>query len=702
MAANDVTPRMRQLLLVLLNQDRPMPVKKLSEQVNISKRTVQRELEYLPRMLKRYSLDFRSKTGTGIWLEGSRENKDRLRKELEAEDVFDVSDRSERQKRLILEILKDKRLKKLYYYSDLFGVSEATVSSDLEHVADWFLKYRLEIRRKPGLGIMIEGSEKDFRNALRTFIDENIDSDIIREMYEDRNQSVLEAVGNISERNIYRILDGDIVKHVTACILRIRDKRILNMTQESYLGLVIHVSIAVNRIMKQEFIEEDPVLPGPLEGDPDYALAERIALSLEEEFGITIPAVERTYICLHIKGSKMQQMEIDEKSKLEIEESRELWDAVNEMIDCYDSELSYLLKQDEEFVVQGLIAHLKPTLVRLANGMKIQNPLLDQIKQDYSAIFKRCGKVAEVIERRYGYPVPEPEIGFLAIHFGAAEVRLEGRKESRRKVSLGIVCASGIGISRLMSSKIARTFADRVELTAYGAADLSPYVLSRNDFLVSTIALKEDADVLYVSPLLPEEDMERLARKVCQYEYLPPKAGKEVFTDRLDLVNRMAVQMKGIIRELGYHKVDNEISFEELLIAVSEELTPYADHRMTIQEDLKQRERLGSQIFPDMGIALFHARTDGVGKPVVSVCQTKDGGSFVDPYFKGICAVLIMLAPKDAQVRENSEIMGSLSEKLVEEDSFLEAVWHGGKEEIRDQVSKALNQYFNQVLDKMM
>ena len=75
--------------------------------------------------------------------------------------------------------------------------------------------------------------------------------------------------------------------------------------------------------------------------------------------------------------------------------------------------------------------------------------------------------MAEVIERRYGYHVPEPEIGFLAIHFGAAEVRLESRKEYRRKVDVGIVCASGIGISRLMSSKISRAFADRVQLSLW-------------------------------------------------------------------------------------------------------------------------------------------------------------------------------------------------------------------------------------------
>lgn len=701
MAAADFTPRMQQIVLLLLKQEGPISIKDLAEQVRISKRTVQRELEFIPKVLKQYELTFCSKTGTGIWVEGSPDQKEFLSAELRAGEILDSSDRTQRQKRLTLEILKDKTLKKLYYYSDLFGVSEATVSSDLEAIEGWFRKYRLEIQRRPGYGVFIEGSEKDFRRALRVFIDENLNTEIIREMYEDRSRTALDIIRDKGEHNIYRILDDDIVNRVTACILRIRDKRILNLTQDSYLGLVIHVAIAVNRIRKQEIIEENAAMTDSLRGDADFGLAQIITASLEQEFQIPIPEIECAYICLHIKGSKIQQMDIDEKSRSEIEESRELWDVVNEMIDCYDSETAYLLKQDEEFVIRGLVAHLKPTLVRLANGMKIQNPLLDQIKTDYQAIYERCRAVAGVIERRYGYELPDTEIGFLAIHFGAAQVRLESRKGNRRKVAVGIVCASGIGISRLMSSKIARDFMDRVELSAYGMADLTPFILNKTDFFVSTMPLKEDADILYASPLLPHEDMERIGGKVRQYEYLPVKIKKQEFTVQLDQVNFVAMQVKHVIQSLEYQRVDNSISFGELLIAVSEELSPFADRRVMIQEDLMRRERLGSQIFPDLGFALLHARTAGVGRPVFLVCQTKDGEAFTDPYFQGSCAVLVMLVPDDGDVAVNSEILGVLSERLIEEEEFLEAVKYHGPEMIRELVSRYLNQYFRQFLEKI-
>lgn len=701
----ELSPRLQDIVRVLLCAQSPMPVKALAEQIGVSKRTVQRELEYLDRPLKQFGLKFCSKTGSGVWLEGEEGDRARLLYEISQSDSLDITNRTERRKRLILEILRDKDLKKLYYYSDMFGVSEATVSSDLESAEDWLSQFALTIVRKPGYGVSIEGQEKDFRKALRAFIDENMDTQIVRELYEDRNEALMRMVSDKHEKNIYRVLDEEILKRVVKAVLSMQDKRIRNLTENSYTGLIIHVTIAVNRMLKQEIIEENEMPARFAEEDEEFQLARRIREALEQEFSLSIPDEETAYICLHIKGSKVQQVEVDAAAKRLMNEPRKLLDTVNEMIDAYDSDVAFALKQDEEFVVQGLIAHLQPTLVRLANGMKIQNPLLDHIKQEYGDIYSRCVEVAKVIERRYGYKVPDAETGFLAIHFGAAMVRLEGRKESKRKVRIGIVCASGIGISRLMLSKLTRTFVNRVEVRAYGKYELTPYVLERTDILVSTIPLADvEADVVMVSPLLSERDMDAIEQKVRRYERMPAveqKEEEEEFTKQLEQVNFIAMQIKGIIKDLELWKVDNQISFDELLMAIGEGASPYHDRQVKIQEDLYAREQMGTQVYPEFGFALFHTRTEGVVKPVFSVYLTKDLGLYKDPYFREIGAVIVMLLPKDSHVAENSQILGHLSEQLIEEPDFLDTIMEGDKEQIRGQVSRYLKLFFNQYLDKV-
>ncbi len=374
---------------------------------------------------------------------------------------------------------------------------------------------------------------------------------------------------------------------------------------------------------------------------------------------------------------------------------------IDAMIDVFDSDMAYELKKDEEFI-RGLSAHLEPTMIRLKNDMKIRNPMLDQIRQDYPLIFEKCRGAARVIEEETGCPVPEEEIGFLAIHFGAGAVRLENQREYKRKVNIGVVCASGIGISRLMSSKLDRRFRGLIELETYAKADLTQFAVEKTDFFVSSIhGLQEDADILYVSPLLPESDMKQIEERIAWYGKTPGKRQEDAFTGQLDRVHYLAVQIKSVIKNMGYLKVDRTITFDELLMAVSEQLSPYNDRRAMIQEDIRRREKIGSQIFPEFGFALLHARTAGVIKPVFLVCQTRDRQPFSDPCLQGIRAVIAMMIPEEEHVTENSEIMGSLSSSLIEEPDFLNAIFYGEKEEIRELLSQILKRFFNQYLGRL-
>lgn len=692
----EMTSRMKQLLLVLLKEQKPISVKYLAEQTGISKRTVQRELEYIEASLKGYELRFLSKTGVGVWLEGDEEEKRRLSSDISNRDMYDAGNCEERRKRLILEILKEKGLRKLFYYSSQFGVSEATISTDLEAVEKWLNRYGLHVNRKPGSGIAIDGSEECYRKAIRAFIHENIDTEVLRQSFEQEHDPTYYE--SVKKSNIGRVLNDEIMQRVTDCITGVDHARMLTLTENSYAGLVIHISIAINRILKNEVIEANQSWQEFLPEDEDYQLAEVIVAELEEEFEIDIPKAEVSYICLHIKGAKHEKIRWNGKGGPELG-GREIQQLVNAMIDAYDPEQAYFLKQDEEFV-QGLLAHLQPTLVRLMHGMQIQNPVLDDIKNNYPVIYEKCQRVAAVLEERVGACVPEEETGFLAVHFGAAMVRLEGKREQIRKVHVGVVCSSGIGISRLMCSKLEKVFKDRMELTAYGKNDITPYIAGKTDFFVSSIPMeRQPVPVIYVNPLLNEENMEEIRRMIYQYERIPKKQKEaDEFSVQLEQINLIAAQINTVIKYMDLFKVDPAITFEELLIAIGEKSSPYSDRQEMIREDLFRREQISTQIFAELGFALLHTRTQGVIRPSFSICMTKDLGAFLDPYFKGITKVFIMLAPIDDHLQVNNDILGYISGMLIEEYEFIDTVARGDKEKIRDRLSRHLKKYFNQYL----
>ena len=183
---------------------------------------------------------------------------------------------------------------------------------------------------------------------------------------------------------------------------------------------------------------------------------------------------------------------------------------------------------------------------------------------------------------------------------------------------------------------------------------------------------------------------------------MPSKQQRETgFTAELEQINILAMQIKTILRYMEVFRVSNDISFEELIVAISEKMSPYRDRQVMIQEDLEKREKLGSQIFAEFGFALLHTRTKGVVRPTFSVCLAKEQEAFYDPYFKGISLVLIMLIPVDANIQVNSEIFGSISSALIEDYQFLDIMGKGDQQKIRELLSKHLKKFFNQYLSKI-
>ena len=188
-----------------------------------------------------------------------------------------------------------------------------------------------------------------------------------------------------------------------------------------------------------------------------------------------------------------------------------------------------------------------------------------------------------------------------------------------------------------MLTKLKHYLKERAELATFSQDGLSKKTIESMDFFISSIELNNvEADIIRVNPILMETD----------------------FSKQLEQVNFIVPQIKTIIKDFTYMKVNNEITFDELLVAITEKLQIDYKKAILIQENIKKREKLASQIIPEYDIALLHTRTKGVIKPSFSICMTKDFGGFLDPYFSEIHVVIIMLMPEDEHEKENREILG--------------------------------------------
>lgn len=696
----EFTPRIRQILTILLDAGEPVPEQKIADAAGVSKRTIQREIDYLGSELSHYHLELKKKKNAGVFVAGESVELQKLRDDLSKSKESGIADKTLRRKYLTAELLRERTPKKLFYFSEKFGVSEATISKDLDAVQEWLLENGVQMIRKPGYGIVLEHSEKDYRKAIQRFVNENVGNEDIRALVSSHKEAA-NILGSFHNGNIYELLNSEVLGRVSRVFQELDEPRLKQMTDESYIGLLLHITIAVDRILKGEVITgEDGKLP-EYEKDEDYALARSIIRRLEAEFSLKIPQNETGYILLHIRGSKVNYSGQTRLTyKIGVEETLNL---IDRMLNAYDSTLACELTCDEEFI-HGLMMHLEPAMVRLKNDMSIYNPLLDEIKKEYPDVFEKCKKAAAVITENTGLQVPETEIGFLAMHFGAAEERIGERRIITRTVEIGVVCASGFGVARLMMTKLKGSLSRNVHIRTYGKDEITPYVISRTDFFVTSFTLEGDQlDYLKVSPLITRDDLLLIQAKADEYSHMPRAFEESDFTRQLEQLNALSGKIRFLIRNYKNLYESEEVSLDVLLETAAVQITGSARRAALLKADLLAREKIMTQIFAGMEFALFHTRTKAVSDAVFYTVTPQQAKRFTDPSLKGIRAAVIMLMPDGTKEEQETdkEMLGHISSAFVEEEQFLHTIFTADEACIREQLQKVLKAYFNEYIARI-
>ncbi len=674
----ELTLRIKQIIAYLLRAEHPATDGEVAEALGVSKRTILRETDYISSALKEYNLELVRKKGEGTQIIGSEENKKKLLDIITSHKSHEITDKEKRRNFLKLELLRNREPQKLYYFSNMLGVSEATISTDMEEISKWAKECHLELVRKPGFGVVLLGTEKNYRTAMQRFVTESMVSE---------NQAEL-------GENIYRLMNEAILSEVGNVLDDMEEPYLKMLTNDAYIGLMVHIAVAVERIRQGKLVAEETY---DARFEKGYDIARKIADSLQKSFDIEIPESEVNNILLHIKGAKLNYTsQAMADSGIEAEEMLGIVDA---MIDATESPYADELKYEDDFI-RGLIVHLEPALYRMKNDMTISNPLLSEIKAEYPDIYEQCKKAAKVITDRTGLVPGEAEIGYLAMHFGAANERIESRKRKKRTVNIGVICASGFGVAQLMMAKLRSHFANwDINLKAYGSDEITEHVVARTDFFVSSINVEHlGVDYCLISPLITQRDILQISVKIDEYASMPAKQENSDFTRQLDEINEMIVTVKGVIRRYHHVFVEDDTGLEDLIRILAEDIAKTPKAAVVLEADIITREQVMSQLFPELGIALFHCRSKAVNECHIISASAMDGLPFKNDKLNKIKAVLCMTMPNDENRQRNAEMLGRVSSSIIEDETFLESIRSGDEKLIRDKIQDILKTYFNEQL----
>ncbi len=689
--------RLRDILFFLARRSSTVTLHEIAEKVGVSSKTIMRDLMEADQLLAVYGAKICRKKGQGIWLDAAADARERLLEHLTGAGGKSSFSPEERRTMLVSRLLQDQEPVKLFEFTSLLKVSEATISKDLDKLEDWFREHKLELVRRPGTGIYVNGSEKHIRKAIVHYVYENIDETGLIGILQDtlaKNTRERRSIAVTSSRRLLNLVNTEIIHKLEDAICKAAESMGYKLSDRSFIALIVHLALAVQRMQKNEEIHIEQNFLERLKECREFKISAKIAANLEEVFAIRVPENEVGYITMHVMGAR-QRLSDDSASPVS---KFQLVCLAREMIKTAEAASGYMLARNDKLLL-GLVNHLAPSISRMRLQMEIRNPLLGEMKEKYASLMELSRKAALPLEKALHLRLPEQEIAYLAMHFGAAVE--EAKLTAKRRYRVAIACPTGVGSSRLLASKLRQDFARLEVVCTVSALHLDEAVLreERIDFVLSTTPLyAPPIKALQVSSILSEEDKRRMKAFIADLDAQggKDKARAETKFDLyavLQALGRYSRAIVALIEHFFLKKFTVEATVEELIAFVSALAADSEEDGARIMRSLRCREEISSTVVAPQQMMLLHCETDGVRAPYFGVARVPLGIHGV--HYEGggrISLAAVMLLPSAANP-ETLEVMGHLSEMLVEDLTFSQSIHEDEAGDCRREFERVLKKF---------
>lgn len=492
--------RQKKLLKILINQEDYISVEQLMDQLDVSKRTVHNDLCKVEDFLSDYHIELKRKSKHGVKIEASVSKKESLLYYIDIhKEETDVLSTKIRRMKIYARLLSNAEGTSLNKLADEFMVSKTSIVSDLDVIEKQVQEFNLALI-KDRKGTRIEGNEIDIRHALS-----QLASDFVQlEFEEDKEEPKVSRLDLSTYYRLRNLFNIDSIEKIEKIIMEAEQRLGYVINDLSYVNLITHLLILIKRVDNDILYTKETanqVYQAEVI-DKTMAIANYIAVAIAKEFDIELPEGEVQYIHQYLVCSGIQSdfMHLNiENHLLDIKE--EYIEIVNQLIDFVSVAIHCPLQEDKELKI-SLMTHIVPLIQRIKYHVKLDNPLINEIKVQYSAMFSIVTLAVEMIDNQSLHNLRQDEIGFLTIHFQAAVER------SMQQKNVIIVCPEGIGFSRLIAHRIERFISSIVIKDIVSLNQLPQVDLEDIDFVISTVPLKECAKpVVLVSSFLSELDI---------------------------------------------------------------------------------------------------------------------------------------------------------------------------------------------------
>ncbi|MBC2364061.1 BglG family transcription antiterminator [Listeria booriae] len=692
-----ISARTRLILEQLLMSHEPVATAELAEYMDVSERTIRRDLKEVEAVLGSYQLALERKDAK-LTVFGSESSRQAFKWQL-LDLSYNEFTPMERQQFILKALLKENEPIKLIALANDLNVTISTVSSDLTKLEDELIG-RAEIERRRGYGVKLMADEMMKRTLLSDLMTLSGSKNSLFQLFQQKKQDEVEM---LADERLLHVVDNALIQKVEQNVRAWRKDLAYEITDDAYLTLVVHIAISVERMINGNYLQEMKPEQEYFRNFPEFVVAKELLAACLEMEPFVVPDGEAFYVTMHIRGAKAQ----GETGIFSGNENVQAVTIAKRLISKVEAELGSHFQ--EASLLNGLTAHLRPALRRMDQQMRIHNPLIKTIKHDYPELFQIVKVAFREIYQQAG--VPDEEIGYLVLHFGAALLQ----KNESRVFSGLVVCSSGIGTSKMLATRLKQALPQLKDLQNVSLFELLNQQNTKHfDVIVSTIDLgKVDFEYFLVSPMLSDREISQIEVFLKQKEmFVPQKAPQEQEEQMtlLEAVHHLEAEQEytntvlAILKGFQVAKMEEtQHNLEDTLRAVC--MAMFEQERdiqvEILLKSLLEREKWSGFGIPETQLALFHVRNEFVHKPVFQVFTLQDAVDVPAMGGGNVAAktLLVLLAP-ERLAPQGLEVMSFISAMVVESGETTRLLESGNGSDITAFVISKLNQFLQDMRRK--
>ena len=694
-----LTTRQKSIIRILTRMDgRPITVAVISEKLGVSTRTILREVPAIEKWMSDNDFNFERKPGVGMLVGEAPETLRFIEELLDADNLVPMYSRQERRKHILGELLfSDEPVKSLVFTSK-YKISDGTLSDDLDVLDTWLRDHSVQIIRRPGLGVFVEGTELAIRQAISNAVLEFCDVERIPGLIT-QGTSDDEKMQSLSREPLLVFLTPQLLRFSIRILKETEARLNIYYTDSGQIALIVRIALSIYRIRSGHSLTELNMDMDGLRGLSELPTAKLIAFEIEKQFDLEVNAKEKIYLAMHLSATRILSRGSSFSDPLQALNIRQVVMAMTRVAE----QLTGIPFKSDSTLINDLVSHISMTEKQLELNLVSRVTYTEDLKRTYPEIYAAAETACEVL-REWAQPrvIHDAEIGLIAMHFAASAERYQN---SKQKVSVAVVCPTGIGSSRMLAATLTGAFHNLEVRKVISAFSIDTQALRENgiDLIISTTDLHIDFPYIVVEKVLKAQDkllvsqeIDRIGKEKLQRRI--QQGGRHAMIMDVDDIRRTSEIGAEIVEILNHFRVVRQARAENIRqmmeMAASVFAGPEEDIRR-LADCFQEREKLGATYIPDMQICLFHGACDLVEHSRFGFLVLDEPLATTETLIRG---AVIMVVPESFRDSYRVEPAGRLSALLVEDERFLQALQRGDEAAGFNLAREALVKYFQHVI----